>query len=156
MIFDPKVGLQIVIHRRENREEGCKQLVNVRRSHSIMDKAFATNVCREQNVKTREKKCSICHNYSDTRCIEQGMYSNVFQNEMRVEWMDVWTLFAVLIRALPSYTSRHVPEAPNPCSGHILLPIRQSGNSSRPSSAFRLVWTCYVSRREYQCHAFGD
>jgi hypothetical protein len=47
---------------RENREEGCKQVVDVRQSHSVMDRAIATNARHEQNVKTCEKISSPCHN----------------------------------------------------------------------------------------------
>jgi hypothetical protein len=46
--------------------------------------------------------------------------------EMRVEWIEVWTLLAVRYTCfiLVYFIAREaVTEAPNPCSGHILAPI---------------------------------
>jgi hypothetical protein len=70
--------------------------------------------------------------------------------EMRVQWVEVWTMFAVRYTYLILVYFIAVTEAPNPCSGHILAPIPQSGSGSPTSVVFRrvMVWrTVSCSRR---------
>jgi hypothetical protein len=62
MIFEPQVGLQIVEGRIERRDVSKWSMYGEASGHSVMDRAFATNVRREQNVKTYEKISRTCRN----------------------------------------------------------------------------------------------
>jgi hypothetical protein len=62
MIFELQVGLQIVEGKIERRDVSKWSMYGEASGHSVMDRAFATNVRREQNVKTYEKISRTCLN----------------------------------------------------------------------------------------------